>query len=700
MNTVHHHSFLFLAPMGHDTGLTSVALGLVRSLERAGVKVGFVKPIAQPDKEGKADLSARFARMLCHIEAPEPIAFAHAEEMVRTGQMGELLEEVVKVVDAACAGNQLVVIEGLTLDVDAQLAARLNVEIARSQSAALIPVLSGTRYAAHEVAEIIELARSEFGTDGGPPIAGVIINKLPDQATAKRLRDDLARMEISVPLLAGIPFEPRLTAPRLIDIVQALNLKVENGANLTQSRVQEIVVAARSVENVIDRMRPGALVVTPGDRHDIILGAFVVAQHGTPLAGLLLTCGEGLSGAIAALLPSSRHSGSGLPILLTDMDTFSTSSLLARLDTHCSPDDTERMERMIDFVADALDTGPLVSRLDEPSAQRLTPAVFRHLLVQSAAKAGKRIVLPEGDEPRTLRAAAICHQKGIAHCILLGDPLRIRQGAEAQGLTLPDDVEIIDSAAVRNRYIEPLMRLRVGKGLTAEQAEEQLEDNVVLGTVMLALDEVDGLVSGAVHTTANTVRPALQLIKTAPGSSIVSSIFFMLMPDQLLVYGDCAINPQPTAGELAEIALQSADSAKAFGIEPRVAMLSYSTGSSGSGDDVEKVREATRLVRERRPDLIVDGPLQYDAASVESVGRQKAPGSLAAGRANVFVFPDLNTGNTTYKAVQRTANVVSVGPMLQGLNKPVNDLSRGALVDDIVYTIALTAIQAANPPKR
>ena len=223
---------------------------------------------------------------------------------------------------------------------------------------------------------------------------------------------------------------------------------------------------------------------------------------------------------------------------------------------------------------------------------------------------------------------------------------------------------------------------------------------MVLGTVMLALGEVDGLVSGAVHTTANTVRPALQLIKTAPGSSIVSSIFFMLMPDQVLVYGDCAINPDPTAVELAEIALQSADSARAFGIEPRVAMLSYSTGSSGTGDDVEKVREATKLVRQRRPDLIVDGPLQYDAASVESVGRQKAPGSLAAGRANVFIFPDLNTGNTTYKAVQRTANVVSVGPMLQGLNKPVNDLSRGALVDDIVYTIALTAIQAANPPKK
>ena len=699
MNSVRQQRFLFLAPMALDTGLTSVALGLVRALERAGIKTGFVKPIAQPEKDAPVEASTRFARMLCHVEAPESIPFSHAEEMFRTGQLGELLEEVVKVVDSACAGNQMVVIEGLTLDVDAQLASRLNVEMARSQSAALIPVLSGGRLVAHEVAEIIELARSEFLPDGGLAMAGVIINKVPNVGVVKRLRDDLQRMDVSVPVLGAVPFEPRLTAPRLIDVVHALNLKVENGANLTQSRVQEIVVAARSVENVIDRMRPGALVVTPGDRHDIILAAIVVAQQGTPLAGLLLTCGEGLSEQIAALLPSGRTSGGGLPILATDEDTFATASLLAKLDTHCGPDDGERMDRVIDFVADHIDTGPLAASLDEPSLLRLTPAVFRHLLVQSAAKVGKRIVLPEGDEPRTIRAAAICHTKGIAHCILLGDPQRIRQGAIAQGVSLPDDVEIIDAAAIRARYVNTLVELRVGKSLTVEQAEEQLEDNVVLGTVMLALGEVDGLVSGAVHTTANTVRPALQLIKTAPGNSIVSSVFFMLMPDQVLVYGDCAINPSPTAVELAEIALQSADSAKAFGIEPRVAMLSYSTGTSGSGDDVEKVREATKLVRERRPELIVDGPLQYDAASVESVGRQKAPGSLAAGRANVFVFPDLNTGNTTYKAVQRTANVVSVGPMLQGLNKPVNDLSRGALVDDIVYTIALTAIQAANPPR-
>ena len=291
------------------------------------------------------------------------------------------------------------------------------------------------------------------------------------------------------------------------------------------------------------------------------------------------------------------------------------------------------------------------------------------------------------------------YEKGIARCVLLGDPARIRLAADAQSLRLPPALEIIDPDRVIDRYVGPMVDLRRGKGLSDIQARAQLADTVVLGTMMLALDEVDGLVSGAVHTTANTIRPALQLIRSAPGASIVSSIFFMLMPEEVLVYGDCAVNPNPKPKELAHIAIQSANSARAFGIDPRVAMISYSTGTSGSGDDVKKVRQAMAIARTKRPDLLIDGPMQYDAASVESVGRQKAPGSQVAGRATVFIFPDLNTGNTTYKAVQRSAHVVSVGPMLQGLRKPVNDLSRGALVDDIVYTIALTAIQAEQSSK-
>ena len=341
------------------------------------------------------------------------------------------------------------------------------------------------------------------------------------------------------------------------------------------------------------------------------------------------------------------------------------------------------------LFADALRAG-----LNKAGKERLSPAAFRSNMMEQACRANKRIVLPEGDEPRTIAAAVICQNKGIARCVLLADKKSVQKVAEQMNLTIPESLEIINPAEIAPKYVAPLVEMRKSKGMTEEKAAEALQDSVFVGTMMMALDEVDGLVSGAVHTTANTIRPALQVIKTAPDASLVSSVFFMLMPDQVLVYGDCAVNPNPTATELADIAIQSADSAKAFGIEPRVAMISYSTGSSGSGEDVEKVVEATKLAQQKRPDLLIDGPLQYDAASVLSVGKQKAPNSPVAGQATVFIFPDLNTGNCTYKAVQRSANVLSVGPMLQGLNKPVNDLSRGALVGDIVYTIALTAIQA------
>ena len=352
----------------------------------------------------------------------------------------------------------------------------------------------------------------------------------------------------------------------------------------------------------------------------------------------------------------------------------------------------------LDYLGSA-DAPEGVAKLAAEQAVRLSPAQFRYNMMEAARKANKRIVLPEGAEPRTVQAAAICHEKGLARCVLLAKREEVEAVAKEKGITLPASLEIIDPATLVEQYVAPMCELRKSKGLTPEDARKQLQDTVVLGTMMMAQNDVDGLVSGAVHTTANTIRPALQLIKTAPGASIVSSVFFMLLPEQVVVYGDCAVNPNPTAEQLAEIAVQSAESAKAFGIDPRVAMISYSTIDSGSGPDVDLVIEATKLVKEKAPALAVDGPLQYDAAVVESVAKSKAPNSPVAGKANVFIFPNLTTGNCTYKAVQRNANVLSVGPMLQGLRKPVNDLSRGALVEDIVYTIALTAIQATQIAK-
>ncbi len=683
----------FLVPVGSDAPLTSMGLGLVRALQRDGIKVGFVKPIAQRVGLGRSIFSTHFARTLCHINAPSPLPSAHVEALLRTGRMSQLMEEVVNLVEPTRTESDVVIIEGLLPDTDRQFDARVNAEMARGLTAELVFVINATRHSPHELVESIELTAQQFGNEDGPAeIVGILINRIPAGVEGEQFLADFRRIYTAAPVLGAAPTEDRLNAPRLLDVATALGLRVEHAGNMSRSRVHEVVVAARAVENLIDRLRPGALVVAPNDRSDVMLATALSVLRGVPLAGLLLTCGHTISPKIEPLMQSARLAG--LPILSSEGDTFDTSSRIASYRAHLGADDVERAEQVLDFVSEFIKTDRLRKKIGEPSELRMPPPAFRHLMVERSRKANKRIVLPEGDEPRTLQAAAICHEKKIAHCVLIGDPERIRDVAEAQGVTLPDDIEILDPNKVRSKYVGPMVEARKSKGLTAPQAEKELEDSVVLGTMMLATGDVDGLVSGAVHTTANTIRPALQLIKTAPGSSIVSSIFFMLMPDQVLVYGDCAVNPDPTAEQLADIAIQSADSAVQFGITPRIAMISYSTGSSGSGDDVEKVRKATAIAKEKRPDLLIDGPMQYDAASVLSVGRQKAPDSEVAGRANVFIFPDLNTGNTTYKAVQRSANVVSVGPMLQGLRKPVNDLSRGALVDDIVYTIALTAIQA------
>ncbi len=352
---------------------------------------------------------------------------------------------------------------------------------------------------------------------------------------------------------------------------------------------------------------------------------------------------------------------------------------------------SEAQSQILKYIDSALLSKVINNQVDK---HLTTPEIFKYSLIDQAQKANKRIILPEGAEPRTLEAAIYCEHNKIAKCVLVGSPSEIKDVAEQHGLAIPSSIEIIDPSIVAKNYVDTLVELRKHKGMTKETAEIQVQDNVILGTLMLAKGDVDGLVSGAIHTTADTIRPALQLLGTDKNSSIVSSVFFMLMPNQAYVYGDCAVNPNPSPEQLANIAIQSANTAQAFGISPKVAMISYSTGNSGMGSDVEAVKEATKLAKEKAPNLLLDGPLQFDAAYVPSVGRQKMPDSKVAGNATVFIFPDLNTGNTTYKAVQRSANIISIGPVLQGLSKPVNDLSRGALVEDIIFTIAITAIQA------
>ena len=689
------HTF-FLAPTGFGVGLTSISLGLVRALEQNGLKVGFYKPIAQPHPgDAGPERSTELIARTHGLTPPAPQPLPKVEHMLGEGHLDELLEEIVSGFQQAAAGADVVVVEGMVPTRHASYAARLNFHLAKCLDAEVILVSAPEQETLRELSDRIEIQAQLFGGPKDPKMLGVILNKVRETDLGERLQSHSSLFRNQhFRLLGCIPWQEELNAPRVRDVADLLGAQIISAGEMEQRRVQKIVLCARAVPNTVQLLKPGVLVVTPGDRDDIILAASLATMSGVPLAGLLLCSDFPPDPRILELCQGALNAG--LPVLSVQTGSYDTATNLNRMNKEIPVDDRERAEKVTDFVAEHLDHDALRTRCGTLRELRLSPPAFRFQLVQRAQQANKRIVLPEGSEPRTIQAAAICQARGIARCVLLAKPEDVHAVAQAQGIELPAGLEILDPEQIRERYVEPMVELRKGKGLNAPMAAAQLEDSVVLGTMMLALDEVDGLVSGAIHTTANTIRPALQLIKTAPGYRLVSSVFFMLLPDEVVVYGDCAVNPDPNAEELAEIALQSAASAEAFGIPSRVAMISYSTGDSGSGEEVEKVRSATRIARERNPQLLIDGPLQYDAAAIDSVGRQKAPNSPVAGRATVFVFPDLNTGNTTYKAVQRSANVISVGPMLQGLRKPVNDLSRGALVDDIVFTIALTAIQAAS----
>jgi len=694
------HAF-FIAPAGTSVGLTTVALGLVNALDQRGVRVAFFKPIAQAtDGDSSPELSTYFIRETTTLRPADPIPLATVTKAISEQGMDGLMGRVIAAYGESTASAEVVVVEGLLpLEGDVYLGV-VNNELVKTLNAQVILVASRAGKTTDQLDDQIEYAASTFG--GLEKILGVIINRYPvdKSQTAKYLIDHLlsesrlfTRRQLE--LIGVVPESPELTYCRTIDIQRHLNAQVLSAGEMDSRRVKVTHLLARTVPNSLHTFVPGAILMTPADRSDIIVAVAMAALSHIPIAGLILT-GDTEPEERIMRFCKPAFEAAGLPLLRVMSSTYNTATRLYELSTAVPLDDLRRIENAIDHVAETLDIDWLISQSKKELEFRLSPAAFLHQLTEKARAARKRIVLPEGVEPRTVKAAAICSRRGIARCVLLGDPAEVREVARRQDIELPHNLEILNPAELRPKYVNRLFELRKSKGLSMGMAASQLEDNVVLGTMMLYTRDVDGLVSGAVHSTANTIRPALQIIKTKPNAKMVSSIFFMCLPEQVLVYGDCAVIQDPDAETLADIALQSADSAAAFGIPPRVAMISYSTGDSGSGVDVEKVREATKLAQERRPDIPIDGPLQYDAAFMPDVAKAKAPKSPVAGRATVFIFPDLNTGNTTYKAVQRSANVISIGPMLQGLKRPVNDLSRGALVDDIVYTIALTAVQATQ----
>ncbi len=704
---------LLVVPTGAGVGLARICLGLVRALDRQGVNVAFAKPVAQPRADGSPDRSAALVAAISALRPPDPLATDELEELLAERGISAALEKIIAILEPVHTRSDVVIVEALTPGPARLYAGEINEALARALDADVVlattwlplgpegdedraprttePGPDPIAATAENLAEALAITGAGYWSGEQARVVGCVVNCVPEDPAAAALSKILERRGLR--LLGAVPHRRELTWLRVRDLVRELDPEVLDEGDQSR-RIKDVAVFAQGVPGGLRVLTDGKLVVVPGDRHDVVMAACLAERNGTHLAALLLSAGIAPDPRIWELTRTAF--ATGLPTLVVNDDSYQTATRVGNLDPGLPVDDLERIEAVTETIADALDVPWLESLPGSTRSRRLSPAAFRYRLVESARAAHACIVLPEGTEPRIVRAAVACADQGIARSVLLGPPAEVARVTRNLGLRLPDGVTVVDPQKLAERYVAPLAKLRQHRGWTEQLAREYLGDPIMVGTMMLQQGEVDGMVAGAVHTTAATVRPALQILGTTPGSRLVSAVFFMCLPDEVVVYGDCAINPEPDAEELADIAIQSAASARAFGIEPRVAMISFSTGTSGTGSDVDKVAEATRIVREREPDLAVDGPLQYDAAAVASVGRTKRPGSPVAGRATVFVFPNLDTGNTTYKAVQRNAQVVSVGPMLQGLAKPVNDLSRGALVDDIICTVAMTAVQSRS----
>jgi phosphate acetyltransferase len=619
---------------------------------------------------------------------------AQVERMLAAGRRNEVFTGILtayKAIERQCG---FVLCDGTDFTgVASALEFEFNVAVANHLGAPVLALVNGRERQADDIIAGVRVAQESLAAEGAV-VAATIVNRVP-APMVQVMRDALASEKVGDehgPLWV-IPNDPRLEMPTILEIAEALGASEIHGRPLdAEQEVTTFKVAAMSLPNFLDHVVDGALIITPGDRSDVIMGT--LASRLTPamptVAGMVLTGGLAPAPQLDRLLADSA-----LPILQVSTDTYTTASRVSAVRGVLRPHNQRKIATALGLFERHVDVKELAERIEVSRSDRVTPLMFEYELIERARAARRRIVLPEGTDDRILQGAQLLLRRDVVELVLLGEVDAVRARSDALGLDL-GDTPIIDPAKARERkdYAQRYLALRRHKGITPEQAYDTMADPNYFGTMMVYTDAVDGMVSGAAHTTGHTIRPAFEFIKTKPGVQVVSSVFLMLLADRVLVYGDCAVVPNPTAEQLADIAISSAETASQFGIEPLVAMLSYSTGTSGTGEDVERVREATALARDRRPDLKIEGPIQYDASVDPSVARAKLPGSEVAGHATVFVFPDLNTGNNTYKAVQRSAGAVAIGPVLQGLRKPVNDLSRGCTVTDIVNTVAITAIQA------
>ncbi|MDA2891588.1 phosphate acetyltransferase [Mycolicibacterium sp. BiH015] len=682
-------SAIYIASPEGDTGKSTIALGILHRLAATVARVGVFRPITRGDAESRDYI---LELLLDHTTAGLPyddcvgVTYHQLHEDPEAA-LGEIVDRYHRVADRCDA---VLVVGSDYTDVAAPSELSVNARIAANLGAPVVLAVKGKGRTPEQVAQVVEVCVDEIAAQHAHT-AAVVANRC-DPAQLAEVREALKKTGQRSYVL---PEEPLLVAPSVAELQAAVEGTVVQGDRaLLHREVLDVLVAGMTAEHVLERLTDGVAVVTPGDRSDVVLAVLSAhAAEGFPsLSGVILNGGLTLHPAIASLVSGL---GQRLPIIETRFGTFETARRVAETRGRVTSTSQRKIDTALTLMDTHVDTADLLAQLAIPIPSVVTPQMFTYQLLDQARADRKRIVLPEGNDDRILKAAGRLLQRSVADLTILGDEAQVRARAAELGVDL-SAAAVLDpqTSELCDQFAEQYAKLRAHKGVTVEQAREIIHDVSYFGTMLVHNDMVDGMVSGARHTTAHTVRPAFEIIKTLPDVSTVSSIFLMCLAHEVLAYGDCAIVPDPTAEQLADIAISSARTAAQFGIDPRVAMLSYSTGTSGTGADVDKVRKATELVRSREPELRVEGPIQYDAAVEPSVAATKMPDSAVAGHATVLIFPDLNTGNNTYKAVQRSAGAIAIGPVLQGLNKPVNDLSRGALVEDIVNTVAITAIQA------
>ena len=693
---------IYLASTGPKSGKSIICLGLINAFRGMVTNVGYFKPIGQKYRANEIhDKESIMIKEIYGIEDElkyiNPVSIKELNHYITSNDQETFFHKVQESYERVEKDKDIVIIDGTDyVGMKSSFEFDINADIANNLNAGVILIEDGYGKSIDEIYSGVLTGKDSFD-EQSCDFLGVIVNKIEPERHSEvdqGLREKVEKLKIDY--LGTVPCDSILPKPRLYDIARSLGAEILFGQDHLSNIAAETIIASMGFENALRYIHDGSLIITGGDRNEILLGCItsLISPSYPNISGIVLTGGLTPNNNIMELIETL--SDLPLPIFSVKDNTIEAVNKINSLAIHVSSNDFQKIDIAKSLVHQHVDYEKINDKLKLEKIRKKTPDIFKYEILERACSEKKRIVLPEGEDDRTLKAAVWAEERKIADITLLGDKDLIMKKAVALGLKLDSGIDIINPGESQKfeDYVNTYYELRKHKHYTMDNAQDRMQDTIYYGTMMIYKGEADGLVSGAVNTTQHTIRPAFEIIKTKPDINNASSIFLMCLKDRVLVYGDCAIIPIPTAEQLSDIAITSADTAKDFGIDPYIAMLSYSTGKSGKGPEVEKVREATEIARQKRPDLLIEGPIQYDAAIDPDVARIKLPDSKVAGKATVFIFPDLNTGNNTYKAVQRSSGAIAIGPIIQGLKMPVNDLSRGCLVEDIVYTIAITTIQA------